>query len=125
MELLKQNKIFFKKKEGGFLTDWLAPLAASVVQPVISSVPKYITYYVFLVPSHHLKNVEITKYFNYEPRFSGVISRYNLPRIKDEAHVINLDCKQSNGTHWASLLVYKIQLHSFILLELNIFCKKY
>ena len=26
----------------------------------------------FLVPLHPLKNIEITNYFNYEPRFNGV-----------------------------------------------------
>ena len=28
-------------------------------------------------------NIEICKYFHYEPRFNGVFSRDNLPRIKD------------------------------------------
>ena len=41
------------------------------------------------VPLHPLSNIEITQYFNYEPRFNGVYSRDNLPRIKDGAHVIN------------------------------------
>ena len=30
-----------------------------------------------------MRNIEITKYFNYEPRFNGVFSRDNLRRIKD------------------------------------------
>ena len=38
----------------------------------------------------------------YEPRFNEVFSRDNLPRIKDGVYVINLDDKQSKGTHWVS-----------------------
>ena len=32
-------------------------------------------------------------------------SRDNLTRIKDGAYIINLDDKQSKGTHWASLFI--------------------
>ena len=49
----------------------------------------------FLVLLHTLSNIEITKYFNYEPRFNAVFSRDNLPRIKDGGYVINLEDKQS------------------------------
>ena len=45
------------------------------------------------------------KYFNYVSRFNGVFSRENLPRINDEAYVINLDEKQSKGTYWVSLFI--------------------
>ena len=31
--------------------------------------------------------------FNNEPRFNGVFSRDNLPRIKDGVYVVNLDDK--------------------------------
>ena len=65
---------------------------------------------------HTLNNIEITNYFNNKPRFNGVFSRKNLPKIKDRASVINLDGKKSKGTHWVSL---------FIFLELNIFFMKY
>ena len=41
-----------------------------------------------------------SKYFNYEPRFNGVFSRDNLPRIKDETLLLNFDDKQSEGTQW-------------------------
>ena len=34
---------------------------------------------------------EIQKYYKNEPRFNGVFSRDNLPKIKDGAYVINLD----------------------------------
>ena len=38
MDLLKQQKMKQKKQEGGFLVILLAPLAASLLQSVISSV---------------------------------------------------------------------------------------
>ena len=38
---------------------------------------------------HLLTNFEIQKYQN-EPRFNGVYSRDNLPKIKDGVYVINL-----------------------------------
>ena len=72
-----------KKQEDGFLGALLAPLVASLVQPVISSVVKRISgtkirktgrgymNKIFLVPFHPISNIEITKYFNCEPRFNG------------------------------------------------------
>ena len=42
-----------------------------------------------------------------KPRFNGVFSRDNLPRIKDGAYVINLDDKQNKETHWVSLFIDK------------------
>ena len=50
--------------------------------------------YHFTVPlmqPHHLRNFEIPKYYQNEPRFNGVYSRNNLPKIKEEAYIINLD----------------------------------
>ena len=43
------------------------------------------------MPSHPLTNDEIEKYYQRKPKFSGVYSRNNLPKIKDGAYVINLD----------------------------------
>ena len=43
MKLLKQQKMKKKIQEGGFLRALLAPLAASLLQPVISSVVKGIS----------------------------------------------------------------------------------
>ena len=115
----------------------LAPLAASLVQPVISSVVNGIggkgvrragKGYMekkFLVSFHPLSNIEISKYFSYEPRFNGVFSRNDLPRIKDGSSVINLDdkkVKEHTGFHY---LLTEIQLYTLILLELNILLKKY
>ena len=60
-----------------------------------------------LVPLHPLNNIEITNYFKYEPRFNGVFSRKNLSRIKDGVYVINVDNKNSKGTHEVSLFIDK------------------
>ena len=49
-------------------------------------------------------NFEIQKYQN-EPRFNGVYSRDNLPKIKDGAYVIYLDEYSDIGTHWVALYV--------------------
>ena len=52
-----------------------------------------------------LTNLEIQKYYENEPRFNGVYSRDNLPKIKDGAYVINLDEYSDIGTHWVALYV--------------------
>ena len=49
---------------------------------------------------HPLRNFEIQKYYQNKPKFNGVNSRNNLPKIKDEAYEINLDEYKSKGTHW-------------------------
>ena len=46
-----------------------------------------------------LTNFEIQKYYQDEPRFNGIYSRDNLPKIKDEAYVINLDEYSDIETH--------------------------
>ena len=55
------------------------------------------------MPPHPLTNFEIQKYYKNEPRFNGVYSRDNLPKIKDGAYVINLDEYSDIGTHWIAL----------------------
>ena len=57
------------------------------------------------MPPHPLTNFEIQKYYQNEPKFNGVSSRDNLPKIKDGAYVINLDEYSDIGTHWVSLYV--------------------
>ena len=57
------------------------------------------------MPPHPLTNFEIQKYYKNEPRFNGVYSRDNLPKIKDEAYIINLDEYSDIGTHWIALYV--------------------
>ena len=52
---------------------------------------------------HPLANLEIQKYYDNQPRFSGVYSRDNLLKIKDGAYVINPDEYSDIGTHWIAL----------------------
>ena len=59
------------------------------------------------MPSHPLTNFEIQKYCQNEPRFNGVYSRDNLPRIRDRAYVLNLDEYSDIRTHWIALYVVK------------------
>ena len=58
-----------------------------------------------LIPAHPLTNFEIQKYYENEPRFNGVYSRDNLPKINDGAYIINLDEYSDIGTHWVALYV--------------------
>ena len=58
------------------------------------------------MPFHPLTNIEINEYYKNEPRFNGVYSRNNLPKIiKKGAYVINLDEYVNIGTHWTALFV--------------------
>ena len=61
--------------------------------------------YGFLIPPRPLTNFEIPKCYQNEPRFNGVYSRDNLPKIKNGAYVINLDEYSDIGTHWVTLYV--------------------
>ena len=54
---------------------------------------------------HPLTNFEIQKYYENEPKFTGVYSRNNLSKIKDGAFILNLDEYESIGTHWIPLYV--------------------
>ena len=47
--------------------------------------------------------MEIQKHYQHEPRFDGVYSRDNLPKVRDGAYVINLDEYSYLGTHWIAL----------------------
>ena len=58
------------------------------------------------MPFHPLTNIEINEYCINEPRFNGVYSRNNLPKIiKKGAYVINLNEYANIGTHWVALFV--------------------
>ena len=48
------------------------------------------------MPPHSLTNFEIQKYYQNEPKFNGVYSKNNLPKIKDGAYVIKSWCVQTN-----------------------------
>ena len=54
---------------------------------------------------HPLANFEIQKYYQNQPKFNGVYSRNNLPKVKDGAYVMNPDQSESIGTHWIALYV--------------------
>ena len=55
------------------------------------------------MPSYPLANFEIQKYYQYEPRFNGVYSRDNLPKLEDETYVTNLNDYTDIGSHWVAL----------------------
>ena len=61
-------------------------MAASVIQLATSSVANGIAGKGVMragrVPLYSLTNIKNTKYFNSEPRFNGIFSRDNLPRIE-------------------------------------------
>ena len=58
------------------------------------------------MPPHPLTHFEIQKYYQNELKFNGVYSTNNLAKIKDGAHVINLDEHKSIGTHWTAFYVH-------------------
>ena len=51
------------------------------------------------MPPDPLINFEMQKYYQNEPKFNGVYSRDNFPKIKDGAYVINFDEYKSIGIH--------------------------
>ena len=55
------------------------------------------------MPPHPLTNFEIQKYYQKEPKFNGVYSKNNLPKLKNETYVINLDEYKLIGTHQIAL----------------------
>ena len=67
-----------------------------------------------LIPPHPLANFEIQRYYENEPRFNGVFSRDNLPKIKDGAYIINLDEYSDIGTHWVALYIHNDNVTYFI-----------
>ena len=105
--------IIWKEKGqwGGLVPLLELPLIMKVLGKVAASAERgynNITHeYNFLVQFHHLNNIEITKHFGHKLRINGVFSRDNLPQIKDITNVINLQDKNSEGTHWLSLFIDK------------------
>ena len=57
------------------------------------------------MPLHPLNNFEIQKCYQNEPKFNGVYSGNNLPKIKDGPYVINPEEFKSIGTQWIALYV--------------------
>ena len=58
-----------------------------------------------LMPSHPLINFEILNYYQNEPKFNGVYSINNLPKIKDGPYTIKLGEYKSIETNWPALYV--------------------
>ena len=100
-----------KGQWGGLVSLLELPLMMKVLGKVVTSAERgynNITHeYKFLVQFHHLNNIEITKLLGYNFRINGVFSWDNLPQIKDITNVINLQDKNSEGTHWVSLFIDK------------------
>ena len=72
-----------------------------------------------------LTSFEIQKFYQKEPRFNGVYSINNLPKIKDGTYIINLDNYFNIGTQW--ILLYALNNNITFLggvLEFNIFQQK-
>ena len=55
------------------------------------------------MPLYPITNFEIQKYYHNQPKFNGVYYRYNIPKLKDGAYVINSDEYSDIGTHWIAL----------------------
>ena len=108
-----------REQRGGFLSMLLGTLGASLLGNLLtgkgfvrvgegtiragygSSIKKKA-----LIPPHPLANFEIKEYYENEPRFNGVYSRDNLPKIiKNGAYVINLDEYTDVDTNWVALYV--------------------
>ena len=65
------------------------------------------------MPPYPLTNFEIQEFYQKEPRFNGVYSRDNLPRIKDGAYVININEYSGIETHQITLNVQDNDLTYF------------
>ena len=65
------------------------------------------------MPLHPLSNFGIQKYYQNEPKFNGVYSKNNLPKIKDGEYVLNLDESKLIGAHWITLYVNNNSLTYF------------
>ena len=113
-----ENEI--KEQRGGFLSMLLGTLGASLLGNVLTG--KGImragdgivrageggkkNNLNLLLPFDPLTNIEISEYYSSEPKFNGVYSRDNLPKItKKGAYVINLDEYENTGTHWIALFI--------------------
>ena len=94
----KTNKNETKEQNGGFLRIFLGTLGASLLGNLLSGKGMYRTGYGMyragygfkkksLSPFHNLANFEIIEYFKDKPRFNGVYSRNNLPKLKKKEHM--------------------------------------
>ena len=93
-----------KEQKRGFLRTLLGTLGASLLGNLLAGkgtirAGKDAIRAAFFMPSHPVANFEIQNYYQNEPKINGVYSRNNLPKIKDETYVINLDGFKLIGTH--------------------------
>ena len=77
-----------------------------------------------LMRPHRLTNFEIRKYYQNEPRFNGVYSRDNLPKIKDRAYIIILMSTLILGIIGLLCMLIMVMLLISTLLVQNLFQKK-
>ena len=76
----------------------------------------------FVILPHPLTNFDIQKYYQNEPRFTGVFLKDNLPnKTKDGAYIIKLGEYADTGTNWIALLCTEIEVIYFEVLELTCF----
>ena len=66
-----------------------------------------------------VKHQKVSKYYETDCRFRGVCSRYNLPKIKDGAYIVNLDECEWVGSNWIALYINGDKVHTLIVLGLN------
>ena len=77
------------------------------------------------MPPHSLTNFEIQKYYQNEPRFSGVYTRNNLSEKRENGtYVINLDEHADVSTIGLLYFVKQVKLFISIVLVLNMLLKK-
>ena len=80
------------------------------------------------MPPLPLTSFEIQKHYQNKPKFNGVYSKNNLPKIKDWSCVINLDEYESKGTQWMALYVNnnnETYFHSFGVEHISKVIKKF
>ena len=82
-----------KEQRGGFLSMLLGTLGVSLLGNLLSGkglasagegivrAGERVKKKISLMPFHPLTNIEINEYYKNEPRFNGVYSRNNLPKI--------------------------------------------
>ena len=71
------------------------------------------------MPPHPLANFEIQKYYQNEPRFSGVYSRDNLTKIKGGVYIINHDEYSYIRTDWVALYVHDDNVNYFYFFDVE------
>ena len=74
---------------------------------------------------HPLTSFEIKKkYYHDKPKFNGVSSRNDFPKIKNGTHVTSLNGYKSIEPHWIALYLNGFIITYFDRFESNIFQKK-